>query len=79
MRLLAVAALESAAGTDVGVNWLSAKNSLRDRTTAEHPSSALTGYTPNAFQWLHLSRHGVPEAWRLLDLAGRLGTRSPSP
>jgi serine protease len=77
MRLLGIAAVESAGGAIVGVNWVGRGSDIRRGTTREHPTGSIPGYTPDAFQWGPLTTHGVPEAWRLLDLAGRLGNKVP--
>jgi hypothetical protein len=85
LGLLAAAAGEATAGGAVGVNWIGsggqlAPQDVRDRTLAEAPSGPSlggTGYDPNPFAW---PTHdvgspqdiGVAEAWRALDLAGRL-------
>ncbi|MBA2667996.1 MAG: S8 family serine peptidase, partial [Trueperaceae bacterium] len=83
LDLLAVASREAAAGTDVGINWVGGGAQLRSRTTAEAPTgvgSAGGAYDQNAFTWashslLGAQEIGVGEAWRALDIAGRLGNR----
>jgi serine protease len=83
LDLLAVASREAAAGADVGVNWVGRGDTFRGRSTAEAPTgtgSVGGAYGPDAFLW---STHsvggeqaiGVAEAWRALDLAGKLGNR----
>jgi hypothetical protein len=85
LDLIAAASAEAADGLDVGMNWVGSGAQFRDRTSLEAPSGpALAGvaYTPDAFRWpSHSSGSasvqdiGVAEAWRALDLAGKLGNR----
>ncbi len=86
LRLLAAAGREAVSGVAVGVNWVMRGAQYRDRITTDAPmgpsSPGYSGYTDNAFDWPHLSsadplRVGVAEAWRALELAGRLGNRVP--
>ena len=85
-RLLAVALQEAAAGVPVEVNWLTRPTAFRDRESTEAPA-AFPRQTledrypgPNAFDWTtHRTGGGqdigVAEAWRVLELAGRLDNR----
>ncbi|HET9026943.1 MAG TPA: S8 family serine peptidase [Trueperaceae bacterium] len=84
LNLLGVTSHEAAAGLKVGVNWVgSGAGPFLDRTTAEAPTGQALGgvaYDPNAFNWPSHSATapqeiGVAEAWRALDLAGKLGNR----
>ncbi len=78
-RILALAAEEAAGGLTVGVNWVS--NTLAIPTDSdEAPNGTNWGgvvYTPDAYDWVYMAKGttqdiGVPEAWTLLDRAGRL-------
>ncbi|MBI5501646.1 MAG: S8 family serine peptidase [Deltaproteobacteria bacterium] len=83
LRLLAAAAAEAASGILIGVNWVGRGADLRTRRTAEAPAGAswgATAYDPNAFVWpSHAADSpqdiGVAEAWRMLEVAGKLGNR----
>jgi serine protease len=85
LKLLAAGASEAASGTNVGLNWVGSGGQFRDRTSLEAPSgSALAGvpYSQDAFAWPSHSSGansaqniGVAEAWRALDLAGKLNNR----
>lgn len=84
LNLLGVTSHEAAAGLAVGVNWVgSGAGPFLDRTTVEAPTGQALGgvaYDPNAFNWPSHSATapqeiGVGEAWRALDLAGKLGNR----
>ncbi len=83
LELLAVASREAAEGAEVGVNWVGGGDTFRGRSTAEAPTgtgSVGGAYGPDAFLW---TTHrvggqqdiGVAEAWRALDLAGKLNNR----
>jgi serine protease len=81
LRLLAAASGEAAAGLAVEVNWVGRQQDFRDRTAEEaptaYPPDADRYPGPNAFTWTTHSTGseqdiGVAEAWRVLDLAGRL-------
>jgi hypothetical protein len=82
-KLLAAAARESTAGLTVGVNWVSRGDVFTDRTTIEAPagdSIGGTAYTVNTFNWPYMSSGstqdiGVTEAWRALELAGKLSNK----
>lgn len=85
LGLIAASAAEALAGHDVAINWVGigaelTTLSVRDRIIDEAPTGATLGgvaYTANPFAW---PTHdvgspqdiGVAEAWRALDLAGRL-------
>ncbi|MBI5488640.1 MAG: S8 family serine peptidase [Deltaproteobacteria bacterium] len=84
LELIAAAGREAARGLPVGLNWVGqGSGAFRDRNATEAPTgSALGGvaYDPNAFRWPSHSVGstqdiGVAEAWRALDLAGKLGNR----
>ncbi len=67
-------------GLSVAPNILWQSGSIETRVTADAPTGACCGYTPNAFTWPQLNRGsaadiGVAEAWRLLRDAGRDGAR----
>lgn len=82
--LLGVASHEAADGLAVGVNWVGGgAGAFVDRSAIEAPTGqTLAGipYNANAFQWpshavTSAQAIGVAEAWRALDLAGKLGNR----
>jgi hypothetical protein len=80
LKLLAAAAHEAAAGNLIAVNWIGKSDQFLDRTTVEAPIPA--GGSFDAFQLPHLAEGdssnqdtGVAEAWRVLELADRLGNR----
>ena len=83
LRLLAAAAGEAASGTSIGVNWVGRGADLRERRTTEAPAGGSWGgiaYDPNSFVWPSHSFGspqdiGVAEAWRMLEVAGKLGNR----
>lgn len=84
LNLLAAVGHEAAAGAPVGLNWVGAGDDYRGFSTTEAPSGAPLGanidYQPNAFLWPSHGRvfpqaTGVAEAWRVLDMAGKLGNR----
>lgn len=83
LNLIVASAAEAANGVKVGVNWVSAGTDFFSRSTTEAPSgpgfSGLS-YDPNAFNWFSHSTDdtpniGVAEAWRALDLAGKLDNK----
>lgn len=82
-NLLALAAAEAAAGVGIGINVMGLPDGIREGMTRDAQDGpggwAFTpsGWSPNAFNWLHFGESfeqgiGVPEAWQLLELAGRL-------
>lgn len=82
LALIATAAADAADGVPVGLNWIAQGDArFLDRESREAPSAnGIDGYQPNAWTWPFLSadapqRFGVPEAWRLMELAGRLDER----
>ena len=85
LELIAAGASEAASGSEVGLNWVGSGGQFRDRTSLEAPSgSALAGvaYSADAFTWpshnsgaASVQDIGVAEAWRALDLAGKLENR----
>jgi hypothetical protein len=77
LKLLAAAAKEAATGQKVAVNWIGKEATFRDRSSLEGPDSG--GVPIEAFALPHLAKGdasnqdiGVAEAWRALELAGRL-------
>lgn len=82
-KLLAAAAQEQVGGLTIGVNWVSKGDLFTDKATVEAPagdSISGTAYTINAFNWPHLragsaQNIGVTEAWRALELAGKLSNK----
>ena len=85
-RLLTAALRETSAGLPVEVNWLTRPMDLQDRESTEAPGAfPANGWPdrypgPNAFDWTtHRTGGaqdiGVAEAWRALELAGRLDRR----
>lgn len=85
LNLIAASSHEAASGLKLGMNWVgSGAQQFRDRASIEAPSSdkpiAGVAYVKDAFSWPSHSRFseqeiGVAEAWRALDLAGKLGNR----
>ena len=78
-RILALAAEEAAGGLTVGVNWVSDTLAIpNDSDEAPNgPNLGSVVYTPDAYDWAHMAKGttqdiGVPEAWTLMDRAGRL-------
>ena len=83
LDLLAAASAEARAGAEVGLNWVGSGGQFTDRSTAEATSgtgSAGGAFGRDAFLWPS-HRYGtdpdigVGEAWRALELAGKLGNR----
>jgi serine protease len=83
LELIAATSQEAASGLQVGMNWVGGGSAFRTKSSLEAPSGgALAGvvYRQNAFDW---PSHdvgsnqdiGVAEAWRALDLAGKLTNR----
>jgi hypothetical protein len=84
LDLLGATSQEAAAGRDVGINWVgSGAGPFTDLTSLEAPTGqpiAGIAYTPDAFSWpSHAASAeqeiGVAQAWRALDLSGKLGNR----
>jgi hypothetical protein len=83
LALLAAAAHEAAAGRAVGVNWVGLGDGFRERLTVDAPAGQSWGdvsYASNAFGWPSHATDapqatGVAEAWRMLEVAGRLENR----
>ena len=84
LNLIAASSHEAVAGLDIGMNWVgSGAGSFTDRTSMEAPTGgtlAGVAYVRDAFTWPSHSRFseqdiGVAEAWRALDLAGKLNNR----
>ena len=80
--LLAAATDEASMGATVGVNWVGQGFGFRKQTTEEAPRGhrVTHPYTPNAFEWGSHAvgephNTGVADAWRVLDLAGKLDNR----
>lgn len=83
LDLLAAASAEARAGAEVGLNWVGSGGQFTDRSTDEATSGtgdAGAAYGRDAFLWPS-HRYGsdpdigVGEAWRALELAGKLGNR----
>ena len=83
LDLLAAASAEARAGAGVGLNWVGTGGQFIDRSTAEAASGTGTAgaaFGRDAFLWPS-HRYGadpeigVGEAWRALELAGKLGNR----
>jgi serine protease len=84
LNLIAASSHEAASGLKIGMNWVgNGAGSFTDRTSLEAPSGgtlANVAYSRDAFAWPSHNRFseqdiGVAEAWRALDLAGKLGNR----
>ena len=83
LNLLVASAAEAENGLKVGVNWVSSGSNILSKQTTEAPSGpSLAGiaYDPNAFNWSSHNTEsvqdiGVAEAWRALDLAGKLDNK----
>ncbi len=84
LELLGVTSQEAVDGLDVGINWVGGgAGPFTDRTTVEAPTGqSMSGipYFPDAFSWPTHAQFseqeiGVAEAWRALDMAGKLGNR----
>lgn len=83
LNLIAASAREAAGGLKLGMNWVGSGAQFSDKSTSEAPlGESLRGvaYDPNAFTWPSHSAGstldiGVAEAWRMLELAGKLENR----
>jgi serine protease len=86
LELLAAAGREARRGADVGVNYLGEGAALGSGSTIEDPrgpsgfSMTGPGWTPNAFDWSHLSDTsaqsvGTAAAWQLLQRSGRAANK----
>ena len=85
LRLFAAAVSEQAAGLRVGLNSLHAPQAYIDRRTLEAPAgdndpASNTAYDSNSAEWSYFesggtSNFGVTEAWRILEVGGRLANR----
>ncbi len=88
LNLIAASSHEAASGLNVGMNWVgSGSQDFRDSAAIEAPTGASLGgiaYARNAFFWPSHNREsgndgvqdiGVAEAWRALDIAGKLNNR----
>ncbi|MEZ4270049.1 MAG: S8 family serine peptidase [Myxococcota bacterium] len=76
MKLLAAGAQAAVQGMHAGINWVGGASEFRVRESFE-AASGPASYDPNAFTWPSHSTGsaqdiGVAEAWRTLDLAGKL-------
>lgn len=83
LGLLAAAADETAKGVPVGIDWILRPTGIDERLVNEaprpspNPSFGSLSYDPNPFTWSYMTEGraqdiGVPEAWRMLSIAGRL-------
>jgi len=88
LRLFAAAVQENAAGLRVGLNTLYAPQDYIDRQTFDAPTGATDPanvsptpppYDPNSANWSYMkgdaTGFGVTEAWRILEVGGRLANR----
>ena len=82
LELIAIAAQEASAGAAVGMNWVGSGADYRSQRVEEAPAGdvLVDDYDRNAFTWPTHSAEstqniGVSEAWRVLDIAGRLDNR----
>lgn len=80
LSLIAANAQEAASGLEVGMNWVGQGSSFIDSESMEAPAGDPSGYSPDAFTWAshavgNTQDIGVAEAWRMLELAGRLDNR----
>ena len=83
LDLIAVSAQEAASGLQLGLNWLGGGAQFTDKTTSEAPLGGdlrTVPYDSNAFTWPSHSAGstldiGVAEAWRMLELAGKIDNR----
>lgn len=85
LQLIAAGSQEAADGMAVGINWVGQGVDFRNRSLSEAPTGdAVAGvaYSANPFLWPSHSSGGssvqdigVAEAWRVLDLAGRLSNK----
>jgi len=77
-KLISAAAHE---GNGVGLNWISTPSNFIDRSVTDTPvGPGATSYTSNAFNWSFFNAGGeqdigVTEAWRALQIAGKLGNK----
>ncbi len=84
-KLLTVAAQEALeSGLEVGVVWIGKANTFRDHESLEAPvgppNPDATPYDQDAFTWTHLADGSIQdiattEAWRALEIAGKLHNR----
>ncbi|GBF05498.1 hypothetical protein DAERI_050007 [Deinococcus aerius] len=79
LRLLTVAAREAALGLVVGIDGVGRADTFMDKQSLEAPTGP-GSYSPNAFDWNFLNTGstqdiGVTEAWRLLEVKGKLGNK----
>jgi serine protease len=84
LNLIAATSHEAVSGLKIGMNFIGdGAGSFTDRTSLEAPTGgtlAGVAYSRDAFSWPSHDRFGeqdigVAEAWRALDLAGKLGNR----
>jgi serine protease len=84
LNLIIASSHEAVGGLDIGMNWVGdGAGAFTDRTSLEAPvGDKLSGitYVKDAFTWPSHNRFskqdiGVAEAWRALDLAGKLNNR----
>ena len=81
VSVFAMAAAEAADGLTVAVNWLgeTGETTAIPDDSLEAPNGP-GGYNSNAYNWAHFAQGttqdiGVPEAWNLLEAAGRTSNR----
>ncbi len=84
LNLIALSSREAVDGLKIGMNWVgSGAQDFRDRTSMEAPTGEVLegiAYVKDAFTWPSHDRFseqdiGVAEAWRALDLAGKLNNK----
>jgi subtilisin family serine protease len=89
LSLLGAAADEAAKGFSVGMDWVLHPAGIDERlvgeapTPSSNPSFGDLPYDPNPFTWSYMTEGraqdiGVPEAWRMLSIAGRLNGSIPA-
>lgn len=80
VELFSMAAAEAMDGLAVGVNWVSetAAIPVSSMEAGNGPAMSSGPYSADAYDWPHFAAGttqdiGVPEAWTLMDRAGKLG------
>ena len=82
VQLFSIAAEEAMSGLTVGINWVSDTSAIpvSSMEAANGPTMRSGAYSADAYDWSYFAAGttqdiGVPEAWTLLDRAGKLGNR----
>jgi hypothetical protein len=78
VQVFAMAAAEAIDGLTVAVNWLGETTAIPDDSI--EAANGPGGYNSDAYTWAHFAQGttqdiGVPEAWNLLDSAGRISNQ----